>query len=219
MSVLVAVLWAVLLVLLAALGLVLLVLGLPLHLRVRGAVHDDGASGAVRVAWAFGLVSGELTPAGLAVRVAGARVYRARFRDLLRKRSRGAKPERKERRAKPEDDRKETGGRGKVRGAWRHRGALLHVVRRLGGTLHLRLRVRGTVGLDDPADTARLSSVLAAIAALPGVDLAVELDWLDETLEGEAVGSARLWLPETAVVAITLLFERRSRAAVRALAG
>lgn len=225
MTAIVAILWAVAAVLLSAVGLVLLVLALPLHLRVSGAVRDGEPSGVVRAAWAFGLLAGELTPGGLAVRVAGLRVYRARLLDLFRKRRSRRKQKEREGRIAPEElgDRgertaREERGRSKLDAFLEHRGALFRILRRLGGTLHLRLRIRGVVGLDDPADTIRLEKALAALGELPGVDMAVELDWLEETLEGEVVGTARVWVPETVAVAVALLLERRNRAAVRALA-
>jgi hypothetical protein len=206
-------------ILLAAVGLALLVIAFPVHLRGRGAVHDGEPSGAVRVAWAFGLLAGELTPAGLAFRVAGAPVYRAGFRELLRRRKEA--PERAEKDEDEEDHGREARqkGRGKLSATLENRRILLAILKRFARALHLRLRVRGRVGLADPADTAVLAGLLPSLGQVPGVELDVELDWLDETLEGEVVGSARVWVPELLWVAALLLLRREHRAAVRALAG
>jgi hypothetical protein len=217
-TVLAAILWALAFTALAVLGLALLVVAMPLHLRVRGAVRDGEPSGLVRMAWAFGLLAVELEARGLSLRVAGVPVYRKALRDLFRRREGRERTKPKERRERPERERARGEGGGKLAAFLEHRAKLLHMLRRLAGTLHLRLRVRGTVGLADPADTAALGQVLRSIADLPGLELDVELDWLDETLEGEAVGSARVWVPETLAVAVALLFERGSWAAVRALA-
>jgi hypothetical protein len=89
---------------------------------------------------------------------------------------------------------------------------------RLLGALHLSLRLRGRLGTGDPADTVALVGLLQAARALPGVQLEVEIDWLDEVLEGEAEGSARVWLAEVLAVAALLLLRREHRSALWALA-
>jgi hypothetical protein len=88
---------------------------------------------------------------------------------------------------------------------------------RLGRTLRLRLRVSGFVGTGDPADTALLFAQLRALRALPGVKLDLEPDWLEEELELDAEGSARISVGHLLVVAAALLWARENRLALRAM--
>lgn len=201
-------------ILLAPVALAILAIALPFHAAVRGAVRDGEPSGLARVAWAFGLVAVELRPGGARLLLAGAPVARLRAR-----RGERAAP----RRERAREERRERTGRHRARarvgGAVSHRAPLLRIAARVLRALHLRLRVRGRIGTGDPADTAALAGVLQAARALPGIELEVEVDWLDEVLEGEADGAARVWLPELLAVAGLLMLRRPNRAAVRALAG
>jgi hypothetical protein len=203
----------------AALGLLLTVLLFPVHLRARGAVRDGEPSGRADVRWAFGAVSVAATPEGVAARVAGLRIWRKGWRELLRR----AKAERKPGKAKagraPEEREAEAGegGRSRGRALREHRRTLLRMAARFGRALHLRLRARGAIGLYDPIDTAALAGALELLGQAPGVELELEIDWLDETLEGEAEGAARVWVPELLTVAVALLFRRESRVAAWAL--
>jgi hypothetical protein len=85
---------------------------------------------------------------------------------------------------------------------------------RLVRALHLRVRAGGRVGTGDPADTAALGAVAAALGALPGVELAVELDWVEEALELEVELAARIWIAELLAVAALILLERGHRRAL-----
>jgi hypothetical protein len=197
-------------IVLVPLGLVLVMLALPFHASARGVMHLTGVSGTARIAWAFGLAAVTIRRGGFVLRLAGLPVLRGRS-------GRG----RRERRREKRDQEPEKGGKSapaRVRSAFAHRGALVRMALRLVRALHLRLRVRGRVGTGDPADTAAISGLLLAARSLPGVGVEVETDWLDEVLEGEAEGSARVWVPELTVVAALLLLAREHRAAVRALA-
>jgi hypothetical protein len=204
---------ALLAALLALLALVLLVVALPFRASARGAALDGELSGSLRVDWAFGLLGLELAPEGAAVRVAGLTIFRSR---------RSARWQRERQARSPggdDDGQGEEGGGGmaKLRAALRNRRPLFRMAARLLGALHLGLRLRGRVGTGDPADTVVLVGLLQAARALPGVQLEVEIDWLDEVLEGEAEGSARVWLAEVLAVAALLLLRREHRSALRAL--
>jgi hypothetical protein len=168
----------------------------------------------VGIHWAFGLLGIELRRGGAVLRVSGLRVMRVR--------ARAGRPGRERRRTRPQKDgegreaRKNPAAR--LRAAAGSIGRLLDMGGRLAGALHLRLQVQGRVGTADPVDTAAVAGLLRAIRALPGVELLVEVDWLDEVVELEAEGRARAWVPELLVVAGLLLLRRENRAAVRALA-
>jgi hypothetical protein len=211
MSVLASALLAGLLVLLA---LVLLAVALPFRASARGAALDGDLSGSLRVDWAFGLLGLELAPEGAALRVAGLPIFRRRRSARLR--GEREAPSRDE----DDDDQDEGsgGGMAKLRAVLRNRRPLFRMAARLLGALHLSLRLRGRLGTGDPADTVALVGLLQAARALPGVQLEVEIDWLDEVLEGEAEGSARVWLAEVLAVAALLLLRREHRSALRALA-
>lgn len=202
-------------ILLAPVALVLVVVALPFRARARGAVADGELSGAVGIDWAFGLLGLELWRGGHALRLAGLRVVRLHG---ARRRGREPRAARKKARAGgPGNARKSAVAR--LRAATARSGRLLGMAARLAGTLHLRLRVWGRLGADDPTDTAALAGLLRAARALPGFEAEVEVDWLDEVLELTAQGSARVWVPEVLVVAGLLFLGRENRAAVRALAG
>jgi hypothetical protein len=205
----------VLAIVLAPLALALLVLALPFHASARGAVADGELSWQVALGWAFWLVGVELGRGGGSLRLAGVRVLRFRRRRGRRAsehpaRNADAEREREERRRSP-------GAR--LRTALAERGRLLRMAARFARALHLRLRVRGRVGAEDPADTAALAGVLRAFRGVPGIELEVEVDWMEEALDLEAEGSARAWAPELLTVAGLLFLRRENRVAVRALAG
>ena len=203
-------------ILLAPVALALVVIALPFRARARGAVDDGELSGAIGIDWAFGLLGVELWRGGHALRLAGLRVVR--LRGARRGRGRDSRPARKKARdVEPRKARKSAVTR--LRAVTASSGRLLGMAARLAGTLHLRLRGRGRLGADDPTDTAALAGLLNTARALPGVELEVEVDWLDEVLELTAEGLARVWIPEVLVVAGLLFLGRENRAAVRALAG
>jgi len=188
------------------LGLLLLVAAVPFHARATGAVHDGEVSGAVWIGWGWGLLSVNVAAGGAAVRVAGVRVVRLDGR-------RGGK-----RSAPAEKERRDAGGErwaGRLRRSVRARRPLLRMAARLARALRLRLRLAGSLGAGDPADTAALVALARLLEAVPGVELPLEFDWLDEVVELEAEGSARIWVAELAAAAAVLLLERENRAALR----
>lgn len=196
--------------LLSPLALAFAVLALPIHGRVRGGVSEGEPTFAVRIAWAFGLVSAEMERSGSFLRVAGLAVFRLR---PWPGRPAGAHPENGHRAAREGSAR----AAARFRSGARKTTTLLRMGARLVRTFHLRLWLRGRVGTGDPAATAALAALTRAAGALPGVGLEVEVDWLEEVLEVEGEGSARVWAPELLAVAGLLLARRENRAAVRAL--
>lgn len=219
MSILLAIVTAILC---ALLGLLAAVVLLPFRARAAGVVHDGEPSGAVAIDWGFGLLGVRLdTRRRVGLRLLWLPVARFRIRrkaagerERKRERVRGARPERtaKERKERPAVMRR-------LRAALAEREAFQRMAARLVAALHLRLRASGRLGIGDPADTATLFGLMAALRSLPGVELDVELDWVDEVLELELEAAGRVWIAELIVVAVALLFARPNRRALRAAFG
>lgn len=192
--------------LLAVLGL----LALPFEAEAVGAVADDDLDGRVRARFAWGLVSVRAeTGRGVDIGVLG-----WRFRpgaDDPRKRAKRAKKreERKERKARKRTEKRRAPRRRRSRGDfWRARGAILRAGGRIVRTLHLRGHIAGTVGLDDPADTAALVGVVRAVAANQRLlEVRIEPDWVDETIRIHGRWTARFRLAAFVWVALTALLD------------
>jgi hypothetical protein len=181
--------------LLAALAVLLaLVVLVPFHARARGALHGESAAGAAEVRWGPGLLALRLSSAdGLTVRLLGIPLPRFGSRPG-RRRWRGRRRGRRER---ERGMREASRARKRPRAAalLRHRGALLRMAVRLARPLRLRVRIAGTVGTGDPADVALLAAIARAARDLPGLELDLEWDWVDEALELDGELSARIWSP------------------------
>ncbi len=208
--------FAILLALLyAVLGLVLLLVLVPFRLRASGSVHDAAPDGLARVDWGLGLLAAEIDPSRrVTLRVAEIPVVRFALRtarepgkDRSRRRPRKARREGKER--------AKAGALQRLRAALAEREAFRRIAARLARALHLRLRASGRVGIGDPADTVALGALLAALGALPGVELAIGLDWVEETLEVDLELAARIWIAELLAIAAPLLLVRSHRRALR----
>ncbi len=204
----------VLAILSAVLGLVLLVVLLPFRARALGSMHDGAPAGEARVDWGLGLLSVNVDARRrVALRVVEIPVARFdldttgkhRKRDPLRCRPREAKRERKK-----------AGTLARLRAVLAEGEAFRGVAARLARALHLRVRASGRVGTGDPADTATLGALMPALGTLPGVELALGLDWVEEALELDLELAARVWIAELLVVAALLLLARRHRRALRA---
>jgi hypothetical protein len=207
MSILLAILWAFL-------GLVLLLALLPFRAFAAGSVHDGEPAGALRIDWGPWLLALELhSSRRVVVRLLGVPV--ARFAMGARK---PGKREPRARKAAPEGKRKGDAIR-RLRAGFAEREAFQRMAARLVRALHLRLRAAGRVGIGDPADTAALAALLAALETLPGVELAIDLDWVEEELELELELAARLWIVELLAVAALLLLDRAHRRALRLTLG
>jgi hypothetical protein len=192
-----------------ALGaLLLLVLLVPLSLRARGGVHGETADGAIDVRWGGGVVRLTAGSGGSGrLRVFGWPVWRV-----------GARPARAGKPRTGESRGEGASGWRRFAAAWTHRRTLWPAFRRLLGTLHLRGRVAGTVGLADPADTAALYGLLATLdRGNERLALDVDCDWMDETVELDGTVRGLLWPLHAATVGLALWARRDVRRALRAM--
>lgn len=201
----------------AVVGLVLL---MPLTFRAMGAANDDdGLAWSARVAWGFGLVTLRAGPAGLVLRVVGVPVRRfggeAGRGESKPKKAKKAKKAERAKDAKPTSD-GAAGERGLV---WflTRRHLIMTLVGRYLRALHVRGRIDGVVGMANPADTARLFQVLAAIdVVLPEGVLAVEVDWLEEVVQLEAKVSGWIWPLQVVAITAWLFMDRAAWRALKA---
>jgi hypothetical protein len=202
-------------VLYALLGLLLLVALLPFRARAVGAVRDGEPEGVASADWGFGLLGIELYT-GRRVRLWVAWLPVARF-VMGRKKE---KPERPPEKPKPGKKKKaRAGALDRLRAGFAERAAFQRMAARLVRAVHLRLRGSGRIGTGDPSDAAALFALLQALQALPGVELELELDWVEEALELELELGARIWIAELLAVAALLLLERPNRRALRVAIG
>ncbi len=163
--------------------------------------------------WAWGVLSVKATTdRGVALQMFGIPIHRLG-------RTRGAPPEAQVPAQKPEAEKPERAPKRKrpLLSALRRLGPLLRMARSLARTLHLRLRVTGTLGMGDPADTAFLAGLAGTLGGLPGVALDVAWEWVDEEIDLEAEGSARIWIAHLLAVATALLLVRENRTVLRAV--
>ena len=198
---------------LGLLGALLALVLLPFHARALGSVHEATPAGAVRVEWTWGLVAFEVGTAGAALHLLWLRVWRFG----PRRKAQADEVKKKEEKEKAEKKRARGSVLRRVHASLEHGGRLPRMAMRLARALHLRLVAQGTVGTGDPADTAVLFGTLRALQQLPGVELDLRPEWLDEELEVDAQASARVWIAEVVVVALGLLLVRENRAALRAV--
>lgn len=202
-------------VLAALLALVVLV---PFHAQAQGAIHGGSADGAIEIRWGAGLFALRLSSAdGLAARLLGIPLPRFGARQG-RPRSRSRRQDRRQReRGMREASRARKGPRAGA--LLRHGGDLLRMAVRLARPLRLRVRIAGTVGTGDPADVALLAAIARAAGDLPGVELDLGWDWVDEALELDGELSARIWVAHLLCAAAALFLRRENRAALRAVRG
>jgi hypothetical protein len=202
---------ALLAILLSIAALLLLLIWIPFQVRAAGAVTFESVSGEVLLQWGWGLVQARLSSErGARLRLLGVpiRVRRGRHREA------------EERLDDARDDESEDAGSRSIHlPRLEQLGRLLRMAGRVLRALHLRLRVNGVVGTGDPAQTAVVLPLIGQLERLPRVELAVEWDWVEERLELEAEGSARIWIAELIWTALTLLLVRENRAVLRTLRG
>lgn len=169
-TVLLNVLLGIGLLLVAALALVLLV---PIDVDARGSL--PGPSGAVMARWGGGLLGVRLASSGPGeVRLVGYRVARLSLGGW----------------SKPRSEKR------KRSGSWRPGlRTILRLVRRAVRSLGLRTRIRGRIGLGDPAETANVYLALVALRRLvPGVDTrGLAVDWIDPVADVEGTVEGRVW--------------------------
>lgn len=202
--------------LLVALGALLgLVLVMPLSVQARGAVSASAltATFGLKVRWAFGALGFDVDPSGQVFRVFGLKVWRS----STRKKSEKKNPRERARQVRKVRDRKSK--RARHNGPlwfWHHRDELLQTLLRLLSTLHLRGRVEGLVGLEEPDDTIWLALAIHAVSdRLPEGTLALDVDYADLTLEVEGRLSAWVVPLHLAAVGLALItLNRTTRHAV-----
>ena len=225
MIVLVVLLW----ILLGIVALAVLILAMPVHYGVEGAVDEDGGAWwRVRVRWAFGVLSGTVSGDGYAIRVVGVRVYRRPLivprtaEEIERAR---AKREEKEarraeklaRKAEKRDAAPPRAGKRGVRWFIREHRLLLRILLRYVRALHLSGRVEGVFGLDDPARMVHVHQLATLLhAKLPPGILAVELDWVEEIVALRARVGGWLVPLQLGVMTLWLWVNRRTWRALRA---
>jgi hypothetical protein len=203
MAVLTAILWV-------TLALLVLVVGVPFRAAARGSIHEASLAAAAELSWGWGAVCLRIGRREWALSFFGLRAWR--FEARGRGRSEEAEDREEEARGRSQ------GRTRKLRSALEHRSALMDAAARLAAVLRLRVLVRGTVGTGDPADTALLSSAARLLGQLPGVELQLQWDWMEEELEIDLEGRARIWIGHLLLAAIGLLMARENRAALRAVA-
>ena len=206
--------WAFVLYPLAAvLGLLLLVLAglvlLPFHVEARGVVDDGDVDGRLQASWGWWLLALRLDTTGLRLRLLGIPVWRMRGGGSGDEES-PRKRRRREKRAERRREKRRGPGLLKV---WMHREGLRALLRGAISTFPVRGHLYGTVGLGDPADTATLFGLLAPLEARSqAVDLDLEPDWLDETLDLDGALVLRVWIAHLiAAVLWQLLTDGRAR--------
>jgi hypothetical protein len=202
--------------LVSAVGFLALILVLPFHARASGFVQDGSVGGWAELGWAWGLFALRLAPGeGPQLRVLGIRIWRF---STAPQRARKARIEKESREAeKPSEGKARGGALRRVQAALHSREALLRMALRSARALHLRLRVEGVVGTGDPADTALVSGLARLLEEIPGVEMAVDWEWLEEELELRLEGSARIWIAQMLGIAAMLMLARENRMALRAV--
>ena len=112
---------------------------------------------------------------------------------------------------------RELAGEASARSEFRAWLAAPELVRRFVGLFHIRGIIQGEVGLDDPADTAWLGMLCQLAAArVPGLILALRIDYTGEVLQISGNLRTWLWPAQVVLVAIGQLFRRDVRQLLRA---
>lgn len=223
MSIIATILW-VLAALLA--GVVGAVVAVPFRVRAAGLLSDDAVHGVVAGSWLFGLIRVDAASDGVALRLLGRPVWRREPDDdatkaekEAAKKDKQAEKAEKEEKAKKRKHGARRSARAKLRWFLDHRSTLAPLLGRAVDTFQLHLRISGTVGLDDPADTAELALVLSAVERwVPAARLDVRPDYLDEVIDVEGEVGARLWILAIVLVGVRSLFEVKTWKMLRGLA-
>jgi len=196
-------------------GLVLLFLLLPVHVSADGQANVVLIDGEAEARWAWGLVSLRLTPErGAWIHLLGRPVRRVRRRASAHREDEADEA--------PEQTgetprRRDTGGRRGLGWMLHHRHALLRVVKRLYRAMGVHARLEGALGLDDPAETATLWGLLMQMQGwLPGLELAVRPDFMDEQLDLRGTLRGRIWLAHLLVIVVGQLLRADTRQMLRA---
>lgn len=208
--------------LLVALGALLgLVLVMPLSVQAQGAVSASAftATFGLKVRWAFGALGLDVDPSGQVFRLFGIKVWRSSTRNKTEKKNprERARQVRKVRKVRRDRKKKRSRNNGPL-WFWHHRDELLQTLLRLLSTLHLRGRVEGLVGLEEPDDTIWLALAIHAVSdRLPEGTLALDVDYADLTLEVE--GRLSAWVVPLHVAAVGLALITLNRTTRHAVFG
>jgi hypothetical protein len=214
----------ILLVILALVaGLVSLVVAAPFRVRAAGVLSDDEVHGVVTGTWLLGLVGlYAASHQGVFLLLFGRPVWRFEPDGEEKKAEKKAKKADKRRKKKEKKKEKKKKAKKTVadRATWfrSHGSTLGRLALRALSTLRLRLRIDGTIGLADPADTAALMTALRMVerrSAAAWID--VQPDYLDETTDLEGEVSARLWILAILGFGLRSLFEVRTWKLLRGL--
>jgi len=217
-----AILGYILLALLALVAAVLVALVcVPLQGRAAGVANDDRLNGVVMASWGFGLIGlYAATGRGGYLLLFGRPVRRLPEEDEEKRAEKRAKKLEKKRAKKAKKKKK---GRKKSLAQrlafWLDHNAILRgLLGRLLTTLQVRLQLHGTIGLDDPADTAAVVTALRTLGLVSeAVQVQVEPDYLEERLALAGEVSGRIWLLAMLWVAFCSLFEVRTWRLLRGL--
>jgi hypothetical protein len=189
----------------AVLAVLLVLLIVPIHVRAEGGIHGMSLSGKAAIRWGWGLVSVRMAPgSGFTLHVLGIRIWTFTGSDE-------PEPE------KPEEPKKKGRKGPGLRWFLEYRRHAWKLLKRLLDTLRLRLRVTGELGLGDPADTALLAALLGELERSQElVELEVQPDWLDETIELDGDLGARIWPIHIGLILLGALLRKDTRRMMRA---
>lgn len=190
-----------------ALALAALVV-VPARVTAFGDLEDEEADARAELLWGAGLLGARIDTERSLELLAFGRVVHRRTIDAGDRDDRKKAKEKKEKK----DRRPELGT------LYEERITILEILRRLVAALRVRARIRGSVGLERPDHTAYLALLLEQLAAaLPGVEIDVGPDYLEQSVRLEASVDALIWPAELLIVSGGLLLQPKTRRLVRAL--
>lgn len=217
-------LYIVLWILVALLGLVLIVVAVPVHVRGRGSVQGLDVDGTLEARWGWGFVKLVASPqVGAEARLLGLRIWRYRPKPPKKTKEEiekeiEKKKEKERRKKEKARARRKPGPLAKTLGGWFHRKPLVELMRRILRTLRISLAIQGRLGLGDPADTAVAITVIRQVDEwMKHVRLWVEPEYEQDVVDIAGFFSARLWLLHVAFVFVAALFNRDIRRAMMAV--
>jgi hypothetical protein len=192
--------------------LLLVLLAVPFRLQAAGDIDDDHISGTAGAAWAWGFIAVRASSnEGASLHIAGMRVARlGADGDHKRKRKKRRKTDKRTRRRAGES----------TFGRWLDRSPLyFRCANRLLRSCRLRIALRGTVGLGDPADTALCIAFLLLVASTAEwAEVQVVPSYIEEALCLSGRTVARVWLGHMAfVILATVVLPLLHRAIRRAV--
>jgi len=217
--------------LLICLGGLALLLALPFAVQASGVARDEEYGWQARLSWGWGLVAVHADqtmraylslfwmriPWGISLKDESLSEEEKRQRAAEKKRKKAEKKARKKARKQLKRQKKKDAGKPERGNTWllRHLDFLLRSVRALVGTFGIHLQIEGCLGTGDPVDSQVLVAGLNSLGRLPGVEAAVQTDYLDERMDGRVELGGRLWLPLLVIVALWMLCQGDGRRLLR----